>query len=431
MANTILDGVRVLDLSTVLAGPMASMMLADMGAEVIKIERPPEGDEMRHMPPYFYKGESAYFMSVNRNKKSVVLDLKSAKGKSIFLDLVKKSDIVFNNSRTGTMEKLGLDYESLKAVNPRIICCSLSGYGKDSPYKHRPGYDLNIQALSGVISMNGEPGRPPARLGLSMGDFSGGLYSAFAMVNALYYREKTGLGQDIDMALLDSIASLLTYQSQYYWVAGVIPQPVGSAHLTSVPYQAFETSDNWVVIDAHSQKHWRLLCAAVGKPEAADDPKYATLDSRRINKEALVSWLSVILKSRTTDNWLAVLEPAEIPCAPINTLDRALADKSLLARKMVVEFEHTLGGTLKVLGNPVRMTEMREQTYCSPPLLGEHSESILAELLGYDQETIRELVSQSVVGSAKQFERTDQSRNATPHTERPAPIAMPRRSVDP
>ena len=405
MAKTVLDGVRILDLSTVLAGPMASMLLADMGAEVIKVERPPEGDEMRHMPPYFYKGESAYFISVNRNKKSLAIDLKTAKGRNIFLNLVKNSDIVYNNARTGVMDRLGLDYESLKSVNPKIICCSLSGYGKDSPYKNRPGYDLNIQALSGVISMNGEPGRPPARLGVSMGDFAGGLYAAFAMVNALYYREKTGLGQAIDLARLDSLATLLTYQSQYYWLAGVIPQPVGSAHLTSVPYQAFETRDGWIVIDAHSQKHWRLLCQAIGEPDAANDPRYETLDARRRNKVELIAWLGELIKSRATDAWLAILLPAEVPCAPINTLDRALDDASLVARKMIVELEHTLGGTLKSLGNPVRMTEMREQPYRSPPLLGEHSCSILTEILGYDECVINELLAEDVISGPKIFDR--------------------------
>jgi len=397
MAKTILDGVRILDLSTVLAGPMASMLLADMGAEVLKIERPPEGDEMRHMPPYFYKGESAYFISVNRNKKSVIIDLKTAEGKAIFLDLVRSADIVFNNARVGVMDRLGFDYENLAKINPRIICCSLSGFGRDSPYKDRPGYDLNIQAMSGVISMNGEPGRPPARLGVSMGDLSGAMYSAFAMVNALYYREKTGKGQDIDMALLDSLASLLTYQSQYFWVAGVLPQQIGSGHMTSVPYQAFETADSWLVIDAHSQKHWRILCDVLGVQQHADDPKYATLDARRRNKEELVRWLSTAIKQKTTDEWMAILAPAEIPVAPINTVDQALSDPSLLARKMVVEFEHTLGGKIKSLGNPVHMSEMKEQPYTSPPLLGEHTESVLSEVLRYDDARIGRLLQERIV----------------------------------
>lgn len=404
MPKTILEGVRVLDLSTVLAGPMASMLLADMGAEVIKIERPPEGDEMRHMPPYFFQGESAYFLSINRNKQSVVIDLKSESGKAIFLDLVRKADIVFNNARVGVMERLGFDYENLKKVNPRIICCSLSGFGKDSPYKNRPGYDLNIQALSGMISMNGEPGRPPARLGLSMGDLSGALYSAFAMVNALYHREKTGHGQDIDMALLDSLASLLTYQSQYYWVAGVIPQPIGSGHITSVPYQAFQTSDGWVVIDAHSQKHWRILCETLKVPEMADDPKYVTLDARRRNKPELVEWLSAALTERTTDEWVAILAQAEIPVAPINTVDRALADPSLVARKMIVEFEHALGGNMKSLGNPVRMSE-HTQSYTSPPLLGEHTFEVLRRVLGYDDARIDKLASEQAVSGVTKFDR--------------------------
>jgi CoA:oxalate CoA-transferase len=404
MPKTILDGVRVIDLSTVLAGPMASMLLADMGAEVIKIERPPEGDEMRHMPPYFYRGESAYFISINRNKKSVVIDLKTEAGKAIFLDLVRESDIVFNNARVGVMDRLGFDYESLKKVNPKIIFCSLSGFGKDSPYKNRPGYDLNIQAMSGVISMNGEPGRPPARLGISMGDMSGALYTAFAMVNALYYREKTGRGQEIDMALLDSLASLLTYQSQYYWVAGVIPQQIGSGHMTSVPYQAFETSDGWIVIDAHSQKHWRILCEILNVPHFADDPKYATLDARRRNKSELVEWLSAALSKRTTDEWMSILAPAEIPVSPVNTVDRALADPSLIARRMIVEYEHSLGGSLKSLGNPVRMSE-HTQSYTSPPLLGQHTLEVLRDTLGYDQDRIEQLTAERVVSDVSRFNR--------------------------
>ena len=405
MAKTILDGVRVLDLSTALAGPMASMLLGDMGAEVIKIERPPEDDEMHHMPPYFYMGESAYYIAVNHNKKSIIIDLKTAKGKEVFLDLVRKSDIVFNNARAGVMDRLGFDYQCLKEVNPRIICCSLSGFGNDSPYKDRPGYDLNIQAINSVISMNWEPGRPPARLGISMRDLSGGLYSVFAMANTLYYREKTELGQDIDMVLLDSLASLLIYQSQYYCISGVAAQQVGSGHMTSVPYQALETRDGWIVIDAHSQKHWRLLCEAVSRPQAADDPKYATLDARRQNKAELVGWLGDILKLRTTDEWSAVLVNAEIPRPPINTLERALADASLIARKMIVEYEHSLGGTLKSLGNPDHMSDMREQSYTSPPLLGEHSEIFLSGVLGYAQATIREFVHDGIVGTVKRFNR--------------------------
>ena len=331
-----LSGVRVLDLSQMLAGPFGSMILADLGAEVIKIEKPGEGDIGRGMPPHFFHGESVYFLSVNRNKKSLTLDLKAKEGLEIFYRLVKASDVVFDNFRPGVVEKLRIDHETLKKINPRILSCSVSGYGQTGPFKDRPAFDLIIQARGGIMSYTGEPGRMPVRMGAPMGDLTGGVYAAHGVMAALYQREKTGQGQRIDISLLDSQLSLQIYRGLYYLYAGEVAQPVGSSHVSANPIRAFKTKTFDIVIDANTDKFFQELVGAMDRSDLASDPRFVTRGDRLKNKEALYAILEEIFLRKTGEEWLELLE-GRLPAGPINTVDMALNDPQILARNMVVE----------------------------------------------------------------------------------------------
>ncbi|MFQ6015496.1 MAG: CaiB/BaiF CoA transferase family protein [Anaerolineae bacterium] len=397
MRNQLLSGVRILDLSHMLAGPYGTMLLADLGAEVIKIEPPPRGDPMRGMGPHFLAGESAYFLSINRNKKSLVLDLKAEEGKRVFYDLVKVSDVVYDNFRPGILKKLACDYETLKEINPRIICCSISGFGQTGPYRDRPAFDLALQAITGAMSITGEPGRMPVRMGIPMGDLSGGMFAAFAVCAALYQRERTGQGGAIDLSLMDTTISLLTYVAQYYFADGVVPEPFGSSHASVVPYQAFETKDGCLVVAAFAEKFWQGLCRALGLEELIEDPRFLNNDLRRENKEALLPVLEEAFKAKTTDQWLEILEKEGVPSAPINTLDRVFEDPQVLARHMKVEVDHSAIGKLPMIGNPVKISGVAEKEMAPPPTLGQHVEEVLAGILGYAEEKIADLRAKGIV----------------------------------
>jgi len=395
--NGPLSNIRILDLSRMLSGPYGSMMLADLGAEVIKIEDPDGGDRTRTLGPKLSEGQSAYFLSINRNKKSVTLNLRKEKGKEIFYELVKTSDVVFDNFRPGVLKKLDCDYEKLKLVNPKIISCSISSFGHTGPDKDLPGFDLILQARGGAMSITGEPGRPPVRMGIPTGDLSGAMYAAYAVVAALYSREKTGVGEKIDISLLDCQVSLLTYVAQYYILNGKIPGPIGSGHQTVIPYQAFKTSDAYIVIAVFVEKFWTKLCNVLGIENLANDSKFCTNDRRRENKEALLSVLERIFLEKTADEWLKILEEEGIPSAPVNTVDRVLSDPQLLERNMLVQANHPVYGAVNVLGNPVKMTGMTDESFSAAPTLGEHSREILIERLGYSQEKIDELKREKVI----------------------------------
>jgi len=282
-----LQGMRVIDLSMMLAGPSGSMLLGDLGAEIIKVE-PPEGDETSAAPPYFYGEDSAYFWSINRNKKSIVLNLKHPEGRQVLYDLVAKADVVYDNYRPGVLERLKIDYETLKKYNPQIICCSISTFGYTGPYRDRPGYDLIVQAMSGGMSITGEPGGSPVRAGIPLGDLVGGLLAVHGVLAAYIHRQKTGQGQRIEVSLLDGQVYLLTYVAQYYFHSGKIPGPIGSGHQSLVPYQAFKTKDIYIVIVAHQDHHFKALCDAIGKPEWPQDPRFATRKARLENKSILI-----------------------------------------------------------------------------------------------------------------------------------------------
>lgn len=385
-----LANIRILDLTLIMAGPYCTLILGDLGAEVIKIEKPGIGESSREMPPYFFEGQSAYFIAMNRNKKSMTLDLKSKNGKKIFYDLARQSDVVIDNFRPGVVKKLGIDFDALKEINPRIICCSISGYGQTGPFRDRPAFDLVIQARGGIMSYTGEPGQIPVRMGAPMGDLTGGLFACQGILAALYQRERTGRGQQIDISLVDAQTSLLTYRAQFYLVGKEIAQPVGSGHVSAHPIRAFQTRTFAIVIDANTESIFAELCAAIGKPDMSRDPKFNSRESRLKNKEELYRILEESFLEKTGEQWLEMLEK-RIPIAPINTIDKALADPQTLSRNMVAEVEYEDDKKLKILGNPIKMSEIEQETFRRPPYLGEHTEAILTELLGYTPGQVTEL----------------------------------------
>jgi crotonobetainyl-CoA:carnitine CoA-transferase CaiB-like acyl-CoA transferase len=392
-----LSGVRVVDLAHMLAGGYGSMLLGDLGAEVIKIEPLEIGDRTRLLGPPFVAGESGYFLGINRNKKSVALDLKKEEGCRVLYDLVRVSDVVFDNFRPGVMEEMGCGYETLKGVNPRIIYCTLSGFGEAGPYRDRPAFDLAIQAISGAMSITGEPGRPPVRMGVTMGDLGGSLFCALAISAALYAREKTGLGRKIDIALMDCLVSLLTYVGQYYLLDGKVPGPMGSAHVSVVPYQVFPAQDSYIVVAVFVEKFWQALCRVLGLEELVDDPRFAANDRRRDHREELIPILEDVFRTRPGEEWLRLLSKAGVPCGPINTLDRVFADPQVAARNMVVEMDHPKVGRFRSIGNPVKTPPMPEGPFEPPPMHGQHTEEVLMGMLGYSRKRIEELEEKGVV----------------------------------
>lgn len=392
-----LSDVRILDLSRMLSGPFASMMLADLGAEVIKIEDPDGGDKTRTMGPKLSEGQSAYFLSINRNKKSLTLDLRKERAQEVFYELVKMADVVLDNFRPGVLERLGCDHEKLKPINPKILSCSISSFGHTGPDKDLPGFDLILQARGGAMSITGEPERAPIRMGIPTGDLAGAMSAAYAVMAALYSREKTGAGQKIDISLLDCQASLLTYVAQYYILDGKIPGPIGSGHQTVVPYQAFKTRDDYVVIAIFIEKFWEKLCKILGIEHLANDPKFSTNDRRRENKKELLPMLERIFLEKTSSEWLKLASEEGIPSAPVNTMDKVISDPQLLARNMLVEVDHPSYGKVKILGNPVKMSGLTEETFTAAPTLGEHNQEILSGLLGYSQEEIDKLKKDKII----------------------------------
>jgi CoA:oxalate CoA-transferase len=391
-----LSNIRVLDLSLIMAGPYCTLVLGDLGAEVIKIERPGVGEGARGVPPHFFEGESAYFIAMNRNKQSMTVDLKTEKGKEIFYELAKRSDVVVDNFRPGVVKKLGVDFDVLNKINPKIICCSISGYGQTGPFNDRPAFDLIIQARGGVMSYTGEPGQMPVRMGAPMGDLTGGLFAAQGILAALYQRERTGRGQRIDISLLDCQISLLTYRAQYYFVGNEIAKPIGSGHTSLHPIRAFKTKTFDIVIDCNTENIFRELCDAIGKPEVADDPRFNSRENRLTNKQELYAILEREFFKKTGEEWLELLDK-RIPIGPINTVDKALSDPQVLSRNMVAEVEYGNGAKLKILGNPIKMSEIDQEVFKAPPRLGEDTEDVLKRILRYSPHEIEDLRSQKII----------------------------------
>ena len=392
------DGVRVLDLSRMLAGPYGSMLLADMGAEVIKVEDPDGGDPMRVMgPPFLADGESAYFLAINRNKKSIALDLARDAGRAVFYDLVRRADVVWENFRPGVMERLGCAYPKLWSLNPRVIVCSISGYGQEGPCRDWPAFDLALQAMGGAMSLTGEPGRSPVRMGLPMGDLTGGIFGAFAVAGALFRRERTGEGAHVDLSLLDCQVSLLTYIAQYFWTNGHVPGPLGSGHASVVPYQTLATRDGHLIVAVFAEKFWSGFCRVVEHAEWEHDQRFKTNRERVANRDVLVPLVEAAFRERTTDDWLARLGAEGVPGAPIRSVDRVLADPQVRQRGMVVEMTHPVHGKLPALGTPVKVDGAMGLETAPPPRLGEHTDLVLGRLLNYEVARIAELRAAGVV----------------------------------
>jgi formyl-CoA transferase/CoA:oxalate CoA-transferase len=396
---TALRGVKVLDLTRVISGPYGTMLLAFLGADVTKIEEPQEGDVARRTTLYHQDGLSAVFIAENVGKKSVTLNLKTEKGRALFLRLVESADVVIDNFRPGTMERLGLSYETLKRVNPRIIACSISGYGAWGPLKDAPAFDLTAQAMAGTMSITGEKGRPPVKMGVPIGDLAAGMAGAFGVAAALYRREKTGQGEQIDVSMFDVQLSLLNYHAQYYLASGENPEPVGSAHPNVVPYQAFETRNGYVVVALWGVNHlWPPFCEAIERPDLIRDDRFGTNENRVTHRDLLVPILEEVLKGRTVEEWMAVFEQRQIPAAPVNTIDQVLALPQVQARDMLHTLPHpTTGSPLTVLGNPVKFGGDQERALLPPPLLGQHTEEILMGWLGLSEAEVLALRREKVI----------------------------------
>lgn len=392
-----LDGVRVLDLTRVLAGPYCTMFLGDLGAEVVKVEQPAVGDDTRGWGPPFVGGESAYFLCVNRNKKSLTLDLKSNQGIGLLRRLAESADVLIENFRPGTMERLKLGEKELRAINPPLIYASLSGFGADGPMSDWPGYDLIVQAWGGLMSITGQPDGEPTKVGVAIIDLVAGLMLGQAIVAALFTREKLGVGQKIDTSLLEAEVACLINVGSNYLVEGKIPGRWGNAHPSIVPYQGFKTADGYLVIGVASEGIWRRFCQAVGRAELADDPRFAKNSKRVENRAELISILSEIFLRRNTDTWLRLLNEAEVPCAPVQTIDQVFKAPQILHREMLVEVDHPTAGAVRMAGIPVKFSTTPASIRLPPPLLGQHSEEVLETWLGMGREEIEDLKRKSVI----------------------------------
>jgi crotonobetainyl-CoA:carnitine CoA-transferase CaiB-like acyl-CoA transferase len=375
-----LEGVRILELGQIIAGTYGSQVLSDLGAEVIKIETP-EGDLGRIPSVAPYRGLSGLFLTFNRNKQSVVINLKTAAGRQLFYDLVKVSDVVIDNFRPGVLERLAIDYPTLSRINPRIIQCSVTGFGSAGEYKDYPALDLNIQAISGHMAITGEPGRPPVRVGIPLADISGGIYSSKGILAALFDRERTGQGRRIEISMFDTMLHLMTYIGTMWLTNGEVPKPPGSAHDYSVPWQAFATSDGYVVVATRQEIFWQKLCSVLEHPGLAGDPRFADNASRVKNREVLVPLLEQIFRTRTASDWLARLRAADVPAAPVNNVDDAFAEPPVKEREMIVEYDHPQVGKVRLPGNPIKMSGVSGTISKPAPMLGEHTDAVLQTLL--------------------------------------------------
>ncbi|RUT28904.1 CoA transferase [Arsenicitalea aurantiaca] len=376
-----LAGLRVLDLSQVMAGPFCCMLLGDMGADVIKVEPPKSGDQTRKAMGFRMKGsDSPGFLALNRNKRSIELNLKSEAGRAVFYDLVRTADIVVENSRPGVSRKLGVDYETLEKINPAIVYASISGFGQSGPWSQRPGFDLIAQAMSGVMSAMGIKGQQPVKSGVSVGDLGAGLFALYGILSAVIGRQATGRGQFVDASLFEAALGLSIWEATEFWATGRSPEPMGSANRMSAPYQAFAASDGMFVLGAANQKLWTLLCQTIARPDLLEDPRFAENRDRLQNREALVEALNEVFLTDTVANWIERLLGAGIPAGPINDFAQSLSSEHVIARNMVQELVHPVEGTIRTLGFPVRLSRTPQALRRHPPLLGEHTEEILAEL---------------------------------------------------
>ncbi|MDD2247621.1 CoA transferase [Aminobacterium sp. MB27-C1] len=392
-----LTNLKVLDLTRVLAGPFCTMILADMGADVIKIERADSGDDTRSMGP-FLNGESAYYMNLNRNKRGMTLNLKDPQGKELFLEMVKKADIVTENFRPGTMENLGIGYETLKEINPRIIYAAISGFGHTGPYKMRPGYDIIAQAMSGLMSTTGWPGGEPTRTGTAMGDVLAGLSCAIGILAAVNARNLTGVGQKVDIALVDSAVASLEIINMIYLIEGRIPQRIGNRYESTYPYDSFKASDGSLVIGAANNKLWKNLCSVMERPELAEAPEYLEVKDRVARNEELKVIVEEWTTKHTVQEAFDLINDAGIPCAPIMSIDQIVKDPHIAGdREMFVKTSHPIAGELTITGSHIKLSDTPPTIRTHSPLLGEHNVEILKELLDMDEEEVKELERRKIL----------------------------------
>jgi len=380
-----LEGIKVLDLTRVLAGPYCTMMLADFGANIIKIEPPGVGDDSRSFGPFVGK-ESAYFMSLNRNKRSITLNFKSEDEINLFREMVKQADVVVENYRPGTMEKFGLGYDELKKINPKIIYAACSGFGHSGPYMLKPAYDIVVQAMGGIMSITGAEGGEPTRVGASIGDIIAGMFTAYGVMLGLFHRERTGEGQKVDVGMLDCQLAVLENAISRYTTSGVVPTPLGNRHPSITPFASFAAKDGHLIVGAGNDRLWERLCNLIGCPELVKDERFNNNGNRTNNAKELMVILNNIFITKTIKEWLELLEKAELPCAPINTIDQIVNDPHIKAREMMVEIEHPIAGHQKMAGVPVKMSATPGQVEFHAPLLGQHTAEILLEMFGWDQE---------------------------------------------
>ncbi|MBF8299286.1 MAG: CoA transferase [Dehalococcoidia bacterium] len=393
-----LTGLTVLDLTRILAGPFCTMVLRDLGAEVIKIERPEGGDTARGNGPFVH-GLSSYFLSVNRGKKSVTLNLATVEGRGLLQELAKQADVVVENFVPGTMGRFGLGYHALKEKNPALVYCSISGFGQTGPYAPRPALDVVVQGMGGIMSVTGEPGGPPIRPGASIGDIAAGLYSAIGILAALFERSVTGLGQQVDIAMLDCQVAIQENAFSRYFATGEVPGPLGTRHPVFTPFQAFQTSDSWIVIAMVGGfgDQWPLFCATIGRLDLIDVPEYADGGLRTQHYSSLEPLLSEALSKRTTAEWLQLLGEAGIPCGPVNTIDKVAADPQVAAREMFVEVSVGGKGAVKLINSPVKLSRTPGVVDSLSPELGEHTAEVLAQRLGLNAAQVKALRAEGVV----------------------------------
>lgn len=402
-----LSHLRVLDLSRILAGPWCAQLLGDLGAEIIKVERPGEGDDTRGWGPPFVSaegggdGDAAYFLCANRNKKSVTIDFTRSEGQHLIRELVQNSDILIENFKVGGLAKYGLDYAALSKINPRLIYCSITGFGQDGPYAKRAGYDFLIQAMGGLMSITGrkegEPGAGPQKVGVALTDILTGLYGGVGILAALAHRERTGEGQHIDLALLDVHVACLANQAMNFLVSGTSPRSLGNAHPNIVPYQDFPTSDGHMVIAVGNDGQFSRLCAVLGDPELSSDVRYATNRARVENRDALIPQLAALTSQKSTATWVAQLEVEGVPCGPINDLEGVFADPQVIARALKVDLPHPVAGTVPSVANPLRMSRTPVEYHGAPPVLSADTDAVLKDLLRMDGGEIERLRTLGIV----------------------------------
>lgn len=392
-----LSGLRVIDLTRVVSGPYCTMTLGDMGAEVIKVEKPGDGDEARGFAPPYQGDQSAYFLSVNRNKKGMTLDLKHPQGKDILWELIESADILVENFRPGVMDRLGFSYNQVQARKPGLIYASISGFGATGIAKDRPGYDVIVQGEAGIMDITGDPNGPPQKVGTSIADLVTGLTTVNAILGALHFRNSTGKGQHIDISMFEATAALLTFNAGMYFATGEAPTRRGNAHPSIVPYEAFEASDGWFNLAVANDAHWQKCCMAIGRDDLANDDRFRCAPDRVTNRDILLPILRDRLREERRDHWIDAFQTAGVPAAPIRSVDEVCDGDVLAARDMIAEMPHLTAGPVRTIKSPMHLNATPLNDYAAPPVLGEHTDDILSQLLGFDGDEISKLRTDNVI----------------------------------